>query len=43
VYEPEGVLLDKVTAKVDGNVGVPELVLKTPFAPEGSPVTESET
>jgi hypothetical protein len=32
-----------LTVKVDGKVGVPELVLKTPFAPDGKPATERET
>jgi hypothetical protein len=31
-----------VTVSVDEKVGVPELVLKTPFAPDGNPVTVRE-
>jgi hypothetical protein len=42
-YDPDGVLLGMVTVSVDEKVGVPELVLKTPFAPDGNPVTERET
>ena len=43
VYDPDGVLLGRVTVNVDEKFGVPEFVLKTPFAPDGSPVTERET
>jgi hypothetical protein len=43
VYDPDGVLPGMVTVRVEGKLGVPELVLKTPFAPDGSPVTERET
>jgi hypothetical protein len=43
VYVPIGVPVCNVTVKVDEKVGVAELVLKTPFAPSGNPVTESET
>jgi len=43
VYDPGGVPVAKVTVRVDEKLGVPEFVLKTPFAPDGNPVTERET
>jgi hypothetical protein len=43
VKDPAGALLGTVTVRVAEKSGVPELTVKTPFAPDGSAETERET
>jgi len=43
VYDPVGTVPDNVMVSVEAKSGVPEGLLKTPFAPEGNPETDNET
>jgi hypothetical protein len=43
VYEPVDTSTGNVTVSVEAKLGVPEGLLKTPFAPEGNPETDNET
>jgi len=43
VYEPVDPFAGNVTVSVEAKLGVPEGLLKTPFAPEGNPETDNET
>ena len=43
VYDPVGALLGNVMVSVEAKFGVPDGLLKTPFAPEGKPETDKET
>jgi len=43
VYEPVSTFPGNVTVSVDVKSGVPEGLLNTPLAPEGSPETDNDT
>jgi hypothetical protein len=43
VYEPVATSPDNMTVRVEAKFGVPEGLLKTPFAPGGNPETDNET